>query len=105
MKFRLDVPKVGKILDLKKELSKLVDISPKELFVTEVYNCRFFKEFCDGDLLSPIRQGDKIYVHQIAAQPPLEEGEEEEEEEEEGFFSFFSPFFPFSQPLKKLLLQ
>ena len=81
MKFRLDVPKEGKILDLKKELSKLVDLSEKELFVTEVYNSRFFKEFSDEDVLSPIRPDDKIYVHQIAAQPPLEEGEEEEEEE------------------------
>ena len=89
MKMKVDVPKAGKISDLKAELSKLVDLPEKELFVTEVYNCRFYKEFCDNESLSPIRETDKIHVHQIPPQPPKEEGDEEEEEEEGFYFSCY----------------
>ena len=101
----MDVPKAGTILDLKKEIFKVLGEGEgkgeeegegegegegmglggvEELFVVELYGCRFFKEFCDEDLLHPIRKGDKIYVYQIEKQERVE-GEEEEEEEEPGF--------------------
>jgi len=72
--YKLTVPKLGVVADLCKALSKLTQIHPDKMVVTDVYNNRFHKVFSADENLNHILDKDVIFIYEV----PVTSGDDPE---------------------------
>eukprot|EP00057_Strongylocentrotus_purpuratus_P021281 XP_011675755.1 PREDICTED: ubiquitin carboxyl-terminal hydrolase 4 isoform X2 [Strongylocentrotus purpuratus] len=65
LQMKVVVPKHGMVYDLCKAISKVSQIAPDKMAVTDVYNHRFHKVFAPNDRVESITERDDIFVYEV----------------------------------------
>ncbi|XP_072026570.1 ubiquitin carboxyl-terminal hydrolase 4-like [Amphiura filiformis] len=65
VQMKVSVPKMGIVFDLCKSVSKVTQIPPEKMAVTDVYNHRFHKVFAPNDRIDSITDRDDIFVYEV----------------------------------------
>jgi len=70
VKYGIQVPKEGTIVDLKTAISAVSGIAVPNVYIIEVYNCKLIKEFRNIDDIEDISDRDDIVAYELVYEDP-----------------------------------
>lgn len=65
LKMICEVGKHGSIKELENKVAELGGVKPGSIVITDVYNCRFFKQFLSDEPLDTIQDRDAIWAYEL----------------------------------------